>query len=150
MFDRFTDWAKKVMGLSRQEALELDHYHIGSQHLLLALTHESMRACAAAGILTSLGIDLEKVRVEVVRRLERGSSKVAAGQLPFTRLAIEVLELSTGEALGLGSREFGTQHLLLGILKSADGVPALVLAELGVEYDAVHAKARAWGPELPT
>ena len=40
MFDRFTDRARKVMGLARQEAQRLNHEYIGTEHILLGLVQE--------------------------------------------------------------------------------------------------------------
>jgi ATP-dependent Clp protease ATP-binding subunit ClpC len=40
MFDRFTDRARKVMGLARQEAQRLNHEFIGTEHILLGLVQE--------------------------------------------------------------------------------------------------------------
>src|SRR5687768_17021121 len=40
MFDRFTDRARKVMGLARQEAQRFNHDYIGTEHILLGLVQE--------------------------------------------------------------------------------------------------------------
>ncbi len=48
MFDRFTDRARKVMGLARQEAQRFNHDYIGTEHILLGLVQEgaaSRRTC---------------------------------------------------------------------------------------------------------
>ena len=40
MFDRFTDRAKKVMNLARQEAQRFNHEYLGTEHILLGLVQE--------------------------------------------------------------------------------------------------------------
>jgi ATP-dependent Clp protease ATP-binding subunit ClpC len=60
-----TPRAKKAIELSVQEARRLNHNHIGTEHLLLGLVREGDGI--AAGVLTSLGLDLENVRAAVLR-----------------------------------------------------------------------------------
>ena len=63
MFDRFTDRARKVMGLARQEAQRFNHDYIGTEHVLLGLVQEG--SGVAASVLKNLEIDLKKIRSEV-------------------------------------------------------------------------------------
>ena len=63
MFDRFTDRAKKVMNLARQEAQRFNHEYLGTEHILLGLVQEG--SGVAANVLKNMGIDLNKIRLEV-------------------------------------------------------------------------------------
>ena len=63
MFDRFTDRAKKVMNLARQEAQRFNHEYIGTEHILLGLVQEGRGV--AANVLKNLAIRPDKVRLEV-------------------------------------------------------------------------------------
>ncbi|MDQ3700001.1 MAG: ATP-dependent Clp protease ATP-binding subunit, partial [Chloroflexota bacterium] len=60
-----TPRAKKVIELSVEEARRLNHNHIGTEHLLLGLVREGEGI--AAGVLESLGVNLEKVRSQVIQ-----------------------------------------------------------------------------------
>jgi ATP-dependent Clp protease ATP-binding subunit ClpC len=115
MFDRFTDRAKKVMNLARQEAQRFNHEYLGTEHVLLGLVQEG--SGVAANVLKQMGIDLNKIRVEVEKIVKTGPSMVTMGQLPFTPRAKKVLELSLEEASNLGHNYIGTEHLLLGLIK---------------------------------
>ncbi len=42
------------------------------------------------------------------------------------------------EAFTLGNDFIGTEHLLLALIKDADSVPAIILAEAGLEYEKVR------------
>ena len=131
MFDRFTDRAKKVMNLARQEAQRFNHEYIGTEHILLGLVQEG--SGVAANVLKNMGIDLHKIRLEVEKIVKTGPAMVTMGQLPFTPRAKKVLELSMEEAGNLGHNYIGTEHLLLGLLREHEGVAAQVLLNLGAE-----------------
>ncbi|HZC14755.1 MAG TPA: Clp protease N-terminal domain-containing protein [Thermoleophilaceae bacterium] len=60
----------------------------------------------------------------------------------FTRRARQVVVLAQEEAETLGHRRVGTEHLVLGLLRSEDEAVAPVLAEAGVTLDAARAQAR--------
>ncbi len=136
MFDRFTDRAKKVMNLARQEAQRFNHEYLGTEHILLGLVQEG--SGVAANVLKQMGIDLNKIRMEVEKIVKSGPSMVTMGQLPFTPRAKKVLELSLEEASNLGHNYIGTEHLLLGLIKENEGIAAQVLMNLGVKLEDVR------------
>ena len=70
----FTPRAKRVLELSWDEARQLGHNYIGTEHLLLGLIREGEGV--AARVLENLGVDLNKVRSNVVKML--GESKPAS------------------------------------------------------------------------
>ncbi|MBL8859667.1 MAG: ATP-dependent Clp protease ATP-binding subunit [Planctomycetes bacterium] len=136
MFDRFTDRAKKVMNLARQEAQRFNHEYLGTEHILLGLVQEG--SGVAANVLKNMSIDLNKIRSEVEKIVKTGPSMVTMGQLPFTPRAKKVLELSMEEAGNLGHNYIGTEHLLLGLIKENEGIAAQVLLNLGVKLEDVR------------
>ncbi|MEQ1892436.1 MAG: ATP-dependent Clp protease ATP-binding subunit [Planctomycetota bacterium] len=136
MFDRFTDRAKKVMNLARQEAQRFNHEYLGTEHILLGLVQEG--SGVAANVLRNMSIDLAKIRTEVEKLVKTGPSMVTMGQLPFTPRAKKVLELSMEEAGNLGHNYIGTEHLLLGLIKENEGIAAKVLTNLGVKLEDVR------------
>jgi len=136
MFDRFTDRAKKVMNLARQEAQRFNHEYLGTEHVLLGLVQEG--SGVAANVLKNMGVDLARIRAEVEKLVKSGPSMVTMGQLPFTPRAKKVLELSMEEAHNLGHNYIGTEHLLLGLIKENEGIAAKVLTNLGVKLEDVR------------
>ncbi len=136
MFDRFTDRAKKVMNLARQEAQRFNHEYLGTEHVLLGLVQEG--SGVAANVLKNMGIELDKIRMEVEKIVKTGPSMVTMGQLPFTPRAKKVLELSMEEASNLGHNYIGTEHLLLGLIKENQGIAAQVLLNLSVKLEDVR------------
>jgi len=72
----FTPRAKRVLELSLEEARQLGHNYIGTEHLLLGLIREGEGV--AARVLENLGVDLSKVRSQIIRSLG-DNTDVAAG-----------------------------------------------------------------------
>ena len=68
-----TPRAKRVIELSIEEARRLGHNYIGTEHLLLGLVREGEGI--AAGVLESLGVNLEKVRSQVVQVVSQSQSE---------------------------------------------------------------------------
>ncbi|MCE5252654.1 MAG: ATP-dependent Clp protease ATP-binding subunit [Actinomycetia bacterium] len=135
MFERFTERARQVIVLAQEEARNLRHNYIGTEHLLLGLLRESDGV--AARVLSALEVTLEEVRVEVARIVGEGDNE-SQGQIPFTPRAKKVLELALREALSLGHNYIGTEHILLGLVRESEGVAARILSDLDVDPDRVR------------
>jgi hypothetical protein len=137
MFERFTERARQVVVLAQEEARTLGHSYIGTEHLLLGLLreHEGL----AARVLESLGIELGRVREEVVRSVGTGEETVA-GRLPFTPDAKKVLELALREALNLHHSYIGPEHILLGLARDDGGVAIGVLAYLNADSEKIRSE----------
>ena len=67
MFERFTDRARRVIVLAQEEARELGHNYIGTEHILLGLIREGDGV--AARVLAQLGAGPDRAREQVVRLL---------------------------------------------------------------------------------
>jgi ATP-dependent Clp protease ATP-binding subunit ClpA len=138
MFERFSDQARHVIVTAQEEAHELDHNYIGTEHLLLGLlaTSDPIRSAGplatsdsiAKASLTSFGYTVHNVRDAVEASVGRG--KVSpSGQIPFTPRAKKVLELSLREARQLKHNYIATEHILLGLLREGEGRAAQILAD---------------------
>lgn len=136
MFERFTERARKVMSLARQEAQRFNHEYIGTEHILLGLIQEG--SGVAANVLKNMDVELRKIRTEVEKMVKSGSNIMQMGQLPFTPRAKKVLELALEEANNLGHNYIGTEHLLLGLLRENESVAAQVLMNLGLKLEDVR------------
>ena len=129
VFERFTVDARQAVVYAQEAARELGHGHIGSEHLLLALVHDS--AQLPWHILSPLGVDNESVYSKLVELFGRGDN-TSTGQIPFTPRAKKILELALREALSLGHNDIRSGHVLLGLLRESDGRGVRILLELDV------------------
>ena len=135
MFERFTDQARRVVVLAQEEARDLSHGYIGTEHILLGLLAE--RDGVAAQALTALGVGLDAARHQVQEIIGEGAPQ-PSGHIPFTPRTKKVLELSLREALTLGHNYIGTEHILLGLVREGDGVAAQVLVKMGADLNRVR------------
>jgi ATP-dependent Clp protease ATP-binding subunit ClpC len=129
MFERFTNPARRVVVLAQNEAIDLQHNYIGTEHLLLGLL--AGQRGVAVRVLEHFGMSLASTRQEVLARVGAGKAPVARGHVPFTPRAKKTLELSLREALQLNVTHIGPEHLLLGIIREGDGVAAQIMAAHG-------------------
>jgi len=135
VFERFTTRARQAVVLAQDEARELKHNYIGTEHLLLGLLREEEGV--AARVLESLRVTIDEVRAQVARIVGYGD-EVDTGLIPFTPRAKRVLELSLQECLALGHTHIGTEHILLGLVRENEGVAARVLLGFGADAAAVR------------
>ena len=135
-FDKFTDKARHVLVLAREEAAALKRPHVGTEHLLLGLAKEPDGIAAQA--LERVGITYEKA-LEVVAGMAEGEQEAEAGaNISFTPRTKRVLENALREAMQMGQSYISTEHLLLGIVREGEGGAIDAMARLGVEIDAVR------------
>ncbi len=118
---------------------------IGEDHIRDEIRRASARDRAFSDedevALRSVGIELDEVRRSVEEAfgpgaLDRGRGS-RAGHTPFTRGAKKALELSLREALALGHKHIGTEHLLLGLVREERCSAARILAARGIDRDRV-------------
>ncbi|MEN6461408.1 MAG: ATP-dependent Clp protease ATP-binding subunit [Syntrophomonas sp.] len=138
MFRRFTQRARNAVIHAQEEARDLNHPAIGTEHILLGLLREGEGVGARA--LLNLGIDLEKVREEVKNVIGQGTGiiETAAGDLPITPRAKKVFNLAFDEARLQGVNYVGTEHILLALIREEEGVAGQVLTSMGVKLDEVR------------
>jgi ATP-dependent Clp protease ATP-binding subunit ClpC len=136
-FEKFSERARRVLSLAQEEAQRSNHNYIGTEHILLGLVRETEGV--AARVLSSLSVDLSKVRSAVEFIIGRGE-KPAQGEIGLTPRAKKVVELAVDEARRMNHTYIGTEHLLIGLLREGEGVAAGVLESLGVTLDKVRAE----------
>jgi ATP-dependent Clp protease ATP-binding subunit ClpA len=140
-----TPRAKRVIELAIDEARRLGHNYIGTEHLLLGLVREGEGI--AAGVLESMGVNLDRTRHEVIAILSAvgaiGHPNPPAEAPPPGRqyarfddwhpAARAVLVDAGAIARAQAGAKLATDHLLLGLVAAPDAPAVAVLALLGVE-----------------
>jgi hypothetical protein len=144
-----TPRAKRVIELAIDESRRLGHRYIGTEHLLLGLVREGEGV--AAGVLESMGVNLDRVRREVVRAVTTGLPSQPAEpseDAPLAHLVAEVedgpldrvvaigrVEVHPGVSLEVIALEIRATGSLLHWKAGFDGQPFRVDPELSVHDD---------------
>jgi ATP-dependent Clp protease ATP-binding subunit ClpC len=137
-----TPRAKRVIELAIDEARRLGHNYIGTEHLLLGLVREGEGI--AAGVLESLGVNLDKVRHEVIRVLSQSSSagpttetKRASKTPTVDQLGINLTDLArSGKLDPVIGREKEIERVIQILSRRLKNNPALI-GEPGVGKTAI-------------
>jgi len=117
---------------------------VTSSSFLLAFSHVVSWDGHALGLKAkslrskALGISLEDARSEVEKLIKSGPETVTMGKMPQTPRAKKVIEYAVEESRGLGHKHIGTEHLLLGLLREADGLAAQVLIRFKISAEAIR------------
>ena len=112
---------------SQEEARQLTHNYIGTEHILLGLLDVSDGL--AAKVLHQLGYTKETAQIDIAAVVKPGAQQLSGGRIPFTPRAKKTLELALREAAQLHHNYIGTEHILLALLREGEGVAAKVLAQ---------------------
>jgi ATP-dependent Clp protease ATP-binding subunit ClpA len=139
-WSRFTEHARRVVFFAQEEAGRLGENYVSTEHLLLGIARED--DSVAARILDRLGVSLRRIRSEIERQVTRGDGRLGQ-DMQLTPRAKRVIDLAFDESRQLGSDHIGSEHLLLGLVREADGLAGRVLAKLGVEFDRARREAQA-------
>src|SRR5246127_5441278 len=129
----FTPRAQQVLALAIKEAERFNHNYVGTEHLLLGLI--KLGQGVAVNVLQRMGLDLERVRLEVEKHVGSHPETKMIGNIPYTPRVKKVLALAGKEAKALNHSYVGTEHILLGLLREGDGVAARVLKTLEVDIE---------------
>src|SRR3982074_1292018 len=131
MMNNFTPRARQLLALARKEAERFNDNYVGTEHLLLGLI--KLGQGVAVNVLQKMGLDLERVRMEVEKHVGPHPATNMVGNIPSTPRVKKVLALAGKEAKALNHPYVGTEHILLGLLREGEGVAARVLKSLEVD-----------------
>ena len=129
--NNFTPRAQQVLALASKEAERFNHNYVGTEHLLLGLI--KLGQGVAVNVLQKMGLDLERVRMEVEKHVGPPPETKMIGNIPYTPRVKKVLALAGKEAGALNHSFVGTEHILLGLLREGEGIAARVLKSLEVD-----------------
>ena len=136
--ERFTQRARRVLSLAHQEAERLHQSTIGSEHLLIGLMEEE--GGVAGRVLRDLGMEADRIR-EIVDKFS-GSGQYRGGKIELAPETQQVLEYAIEEARKMGHHYIGTEHILLGLVRSTDSIAIDVLKKLGVTPEQIRRQTR--------
>ena len=101
MFKRFTERARRVIILAREEAERYHHEYLGTEHILLGILKDG--GGIAITVLQKLGVDLKQLKQEVERNLPRSLNTLVVGEIPFTPKAKRCSNLPSKKPVSWGT-----------------------------------------------
>ena len=133
---KFSPKVKKIIQLSRDEALRLGHDYIGTEHLVLGMILDGNNL--AIRVLSSLEVDIADLKLQLEESTTQNTSnrtKVNLGNLPLNRHAEKVLKVTFLEAKLYKNEEIAPEHLMLSILKHKESLATKLFNDLQVDYE---------------
>ncbi|MBK8620662.1 MAG: ATP-dependent Clp protease ATP-binding subunit [Saprospiraceae bacterium] len=138
---KFSAKVKKIIKVSREEAIRLGHDYIGTEHFLLGLLHE--HDSLPVKVLQALDVDIEKLRKEIENtRVEKMESDMGYnyGNIPLNKHAEKVLKVTSLEAKVYRSEEINPEHLMLSILKHPENIANKILNDFQIDYESFRSE----------
>ena len=127
---RFTSTALGAIRLAQENAAQLGHSYVGSEHLLLGLACQEYSP--AANALRRAGADSKTLRAAIAQRVGIGVPARALHQ-GLTPHCCQAIQGAVGESRRLGQRAVNSEHLLLGLLGEENCAAVQLLRECGVD-----------------
>ncbi|MGB4960317.1 MAG: ATP-dependent Clp protease ATP-binding subunit, partial [Saprospiraceae bacterium] len=134
---KFSPKVKKIIQLSREEAIRLGHDYIGTEHFLLGLILE--KDSLPVKVLDSLEVDIAELRHKIEKtHAVRNNEEMGYnyGSIPLNKHAEKVLKVTSLEAKVYKSEEIRPEHLMLSILKHDENTANKILQDFNVDYEA--------------
>lgn len=117
--EQFTNCSRHVLKLAEDAAKELQHSHIGTEHLLIALMQEEDGV--ASHVLREIGLRVPRIQ-ELAKQMTLASS-LTSGRLPvLSPILKKTLEWTVDAARIMNNHFIGTEHLLLGMIRQDDPI----------------------------
>ncbi|ODN30920.1 ATP-dependent Clp protease ATP-binding subunit [Fervidobacterium thailandense] len=129
MFDKFSERSARVFVTAQEEAKDLGHSYVGTEHLLLAILKLNDKPLST--ILERYGLTYARVKNEVISIVGMGMRGFIMSP-QMTPRARKVTEIAFEEARMSGSDKIEPEHLLLGILREGEGIAIHILKKLNV------------------
>ena len=134
MSSKFTEKAEKALNNAQKAAEAFGHTYIGSEHLLLSLSTDSL-SCSFA-ILSKCGITKEKIE-DGIKEYSGTGSKSKLTSKDMTPRCRRIIENSYKNTLKYSSQKIGTEHILLSIIEQKDSIAVKILEYCGTDMVAL-------------
>lgn len=132
--EQFTERARSTIVSARQIVLGLGHNNLRTEHLLLSLLDKTNGT--AVKILKELGLDdIESLKNYLISKIPSGDSTDPNRDIPFASGSRKALEASIEEANSSSHVKVGTGHMLLGLIKTSEGVVYNLFDELQIDLE---------------
>ncbi|GLW13988.1 hypothetical protein Stsp01_07310 [Streptomyces sp. NBRC 13847] len=138
-FERYTQRNRHSIVLAQEAARTHKHDSIGTEHLLLGLLGEPRGV--AYGVLAKTASE-RRIRDAIEEALPPAGEKALRGHIAFRPESKEAIEQARRASADLGHDWVGTEHTLLGLLRTEESPAARILRDLGFTPDELRETIR--------
>nr|HPG48824.1 ATP-dependent Clp protease ATP-binding subunit [Petrotogaceae bacterium] len=138
MFDNFTERAAKVFIEAQNEARDMGHPYVGTEHLLLGLLKVGGRYLDL--VFKQFDLNYNKIKNEITQVVGTNASQGIIGSPQPTPRSKRIIELAYDESELMGSSRIDAEHILLGICREAEGIASHILKRTGVNLTDMRKK----------
>jgi ATP-dependent Clp protease ATP-binding subunit ClpC len=137
MFERYTEKARRVIFFARYEALQYGSLIISPEHILLGLMRED-KTMSSRFFPYQSNLTVDSIRREVEARIVLREKMPQSAELHLAPATKRILAFAHEESERMRSRNIGTEHLLLGLLREEQSIAAEILYEQGARLQNVR------------
>jgi len=132
MFSNFTEEARNIIVLAKQEMKKLKHPYVGSEHLLLAILKDDNNI---SNTLKSYNLDYKKLRNEIINIIGVGSRE--SEWFLYTPLLKRIFETAIIDSKENNS-DVTIEHLFNALLEEGEGVAIRILIGMNIDIDSLY------------
>ena len=126
----YTDKAKKALSYANRLSRSMGCNYVGTEHILAGLVKEGTGV--AAEVLAASAVELSKLLEMIEELISPGDTVAVEERDGYTPRTQSLLERASEEAERFHSREIGTEHLLMALVKEGDCAASRLLNTMGV------------------
>lgn len=130
MKQNYTKSANNALKYAKKVALQLKQEYVGSEHLLLGLMKE--KNGIAYAVLTKNGVDEERLENLTSQLMMDHTNVALVDKADYSKRCQDILDLANKEATKFKSKQVGTEHLLIAIIKHPDSVAFRLLTAMNI------------------
>lgn len=130
--DKNSKYLDEIVKLAEKEMLKLNHPYVGSEHLILALLHNS----DIKDICASYGLTYQLFKNELIDII--GKSNVKTTTILHTPLLKSIISDAKKDALENNNGIVTPNHLMISVLESGDGIGVRILISCGVDLEGIY------------
>ena len=135
MFSKFDEDSQKVLLMAKKEMMDLKHPYVGSEHLLLAILHNT--DLAITQVLSEYKITYKKYKDEIIKII--GIGKTSNDWFLYTPLLKRIIENAILDCKDDDSI-VTVDKLFISLLEEGDGVANRILLGMNIDIDLLYEK----------
>jgi len=135
VFD-FTKRSRKILEeMAQIEARRLNSGSLEPEHIFIALLSDE--ESVSARILKNLGVNFERLKLEIESSIRRVGTSIVLGKIPVGQRYRKIIDMSREEAVSLKNSYIGTEHLLLAIFREGTSAGINTLNRADIDYNGI-------------